>query len=125
MIQFTTKNLVISPPRCPGAQFMVVHPRNGVVLAYADTAPEAEAAKVTLESSWPGLTRGQAITAARTAEAQLLENLGRIPANLTAGVRAGVRRTLIALADAGAFCDGKNMADRLDHAGMGATPVNL
>lgn len=90
---------------------------NGTILAYAESEPEAEAAKRAFERVLaPRFTRDEAIAIVmrypdppEPNDADLMWGVG---------VRAGIRNTLEALAAAGVFVDGKNMADRLDAVGI-------
>lgn len=86
-------------------------------LAWADTEEEIEQAKRAFELVLtPRFTRDEAIALAREAYAR--NTSVSEPIEMLDAVHRGVRLALEALAAAGLFWDGRNMADRLDAAGI-------
>lgn len=84
----------------------------GEIIAYADTEAEAHAAKRAFELVLaPRFTRDEAI-------ALFEERVYQASEAWRATFVPGIRLALEALAAAGVFSDGRNMADRLDAAGI-------
>lgn len=105
--------------KADGSRYIVTQPGGGMILAYADTRDEADEAASALSNlgqpSWTGLTRNEAIELCNGA----IERLSKLAkgrkngAPFVAGVTNGTHAALRALADGGAFSDGRNMSDRL------------
>lgn len=98
-----------------GGAYAVIAPSAN--LAACDTADEAEQAREALmHAGAPRFTRNEAIALVREAYARgtsVAEPIETLDA-----VMRGIRLALEALAAAGVFVDGRNMADRLDAAGI-------
>lgn len=114
-IRYTTSFLVEHVPEpdgSPGA-YVVVAAGCYVPLARTNTRAEAEQAKRALENvAAPRFTRDEAIAFCKE------EALDPLTVVNVRDYMAGARAVLEALAAAGLFHDGKNMADKLDAAGI-------
>ena len=113
MIKNLISPSVTPPPNAEGARTYEIRTRGRQCIATATTEAEAELACRLLDQAFlPRLTRYEAIALVLAALTDDDLHVDR------RAIDRGAQLALTALADAGVFSDGRNMADRLDRAGI-------